>query len=100
MESEVTGDRLNPLKVATGPGRALPDGSGMVARLCSGENCGITPKRTSIADAASSGPPTTVVALVWGAGTIAGIAVPWFSLLLVLCGLALISGELFRPQRA
>ena len=57
-------------------------------------------QENSIPDAASGGPTTTAVALVWGAGTIAGIAVPWFSLLLVLCGLALISGELFRPQRA
>ncbi len=42
-----------------------------------------------------------VVALAAGVGEIAGLAVPWFALLLVVCGLAILIGELApRPQRA
>jgi hypothetical protein len=42
-----------------------------------------------------------IVALAAGAGAMAGVAVPWFALLLVLCGLALVGGDLLRrPARA
>lgn len=40
-----------------------------------------------------------IVAVAVGAGTIAGLAVPWFSLLLILCGLAIVAGELTRRLR-
>ncbi len=41
------------------------------------------------------------VLLVWGAGIMAGIAVPWFSLLLVACGLAIVAGQVLgRTQNA
>jgi hypothetical protein len=40
-----------------------------------------------------------IVAVAVGAGAIAGLAVPWFSLLLILCGLALVAGELTRRLR-
>ncbi len=35
-----------------------------------------------------------VVAIAAGAGAIAGLAVPWFALLLVGCGLAIVAGEI------
>lgn len=42
-----------------------------------------------------------VVVMATGAGAMAGVAVPWFALLLVLCGGALvIDGLARRPQRA
>ena len=42
-----------------------------------------------------------IVLLATGLGTIAGVALPWFSLLLVLCGVALVVGDLVRrPQQA
>lgn len=37
-----------------------------------------------------------IVAMAAGAGAMAGIAVPWFALLLVLCGGAVVVGELAR----
>jgi len=40
-----------------------------------------------------------IVAVAVGAATIAGLAVPWFSLLLILCGLAIVAGELTRRLR-
>jgi hypothetical protein len=40
-----------------------------------------------------------VCALAAGAGAVAGLAVPGFALLLVLCGLALIAGQLVRRSR-
>lgn len=40
-----------------------------------------------------------IVLVASGMGTIAGLAVPWFSLLLVLCGLALVVSELVRRPR-
>ncbi len=42
-----------------------------------------------------------VVAIAAGVGAMAGVAVPWFALLLVLCGLAIVAGDLVRrPLRA
>ncbi len=36
-----------------------------------------------------------------GVGVIAGFALPWFSLVMVLCGVALVAGEIVRwPHRA
>jgi hypothetical protein len=40
-----------------------------------------------------------IVAVAVGAGTIAGVAVPWFSLVLILCGLAIVAGEITRRLR-
>ncbi len=41
------------------------------------------------------------VALVAGLGATVGMAVPWFALFLILCGLALVAGDLVRrPIRA
>lgn len=40
------------------------------------------------------------VLVVTGVGVIAGVAVPWFALLLVLCGVALIVGETIRRNHA
>ncbi len=40
------------------------------------------------------------ILLIWGAGAMADVAVPWFSVLLVVCGLALVMGQLFRRQAA
>jgi hypothetical protein len=40
-----------------------------------------------------------IVAVAVGAGTMAGVAVPWFSLLLILCGLAIVIGEITRRPR-
>ncbi len=37
-----------------------------------------------------------IVAVAAGAGAIAGVAVPWFALLLVLCGGSLVFGEMLR----
>ena len=39
------------------------------------------------------------VLVVWGGATMANISAPWFALLLVVCGLALVSGELTRHIR-
>ncbi len=42
-----------------------------------------------------------IVAAAAGAGAYAGVAVPWFALLLVLCGVALVGTEVLRmPRRA
>ena len=41
-----------------------------------------------------------IVALACGAGTIAGVAVPGFPVFLVLCGLALVAGQIVRLSRA
>ncbi len=40
------------------------------------------------------------VLIASGAGELAGVDVPGFALFLVLCGLALVSGEIVRRQRA
>jgi hypothetical protein len=40
-----------------------------------------------------------IVAVAVGAGAIVGLAVPWVSLLLVGCGLAIVAGELTRRPR-
>ena len=40
-----------------------------------------------------------IAAVAVGAAAIAGVAVPWFSLLLVVCGLALVAGEFTRRLR-
>lgn len=40
-----------------------------------------------------------IVLVASGAGTIAGVAVPWLSLLLVLCGVALVVGEIVPRLR-
>jgi hypothetical protein len=40
-----------------------------------------------------------IVLFASGAGTMAGLAVPWFSLLLVLCGVALVVDEVVRRKR-
>jgi hypothetical protein len=40
-----------------------------------------------------------IVAVAAGAGAIAGLVVPWFALLLILCGLALVAKELTRRLR-
>lgn len=40
-----------------------------------------------------------IVAVAVGAGTIAGLAVPWFAVLLIACGLALVTNELIRRLR-
>jgi hypothetical protein len=39
------------------------------------------------------------VVVATGVGVIAGVAVPWFALLLVLCGVALVIGETIRRYR-
>ena len=39
------------------------------------------------------------IAVASGIGTIAGLTVPWLSLLLIPCGLALVAGELIRRPR-
>jgi hypothetical protein len=41
-----------------------------------------------------------VVLVAGGIGEVAGVAVPWFALLLVLCGMALVTGELVRRDHA
>ncbi len=41
-----------------------------------------------------------IVAIVGGAGAVAGVAVPWFALMLVLCGLALVAGDVFARRTA
>jgi hypothetical protein len=41
-----------------------------------------------------------VVLVATGLGEAAGVAVPWFALMLVLCGLALVIGELVRRPHA
>jgi hypothetical protein len=41
-----------------------------------------------------------VVLVAGGVGEVAGVAVPWFALMLVLCGLALVFGELVRRPHA
>jgi hypothetical protein len=41
-----------------------------------------------------------VVLVATGLGEAAGVAVPWFALMLVLCGVALVIGELVRRPHA
>jgi hypothetical protein len=41
-----------------------------------------------------------LVLVATGLGEAAGVAVPWFALMLVLCGMALVIGQLVRRPRA
>jgi hypothetical protein len=38
------------------------------------------------------------VALLAGLGAMVGIAIPWFAFLLILCGLAIIAGQVVRAR--
>ena len=76
----------------------LPDGSWLIG--VGAILLGLSAVRFSTGVPVSgSGVVLGIVAAGAGAGTIAGLAVPWFSLLLILCGLALVTRELTRRLR-
>jgi len=77
----------------------LPDGSWLTA--VGGLLIGLSVARAMLGLPVSTfGVIVAVVLVATGLGVIAGVSVPWFSILLVLCGLALVIGETIRRHRA